>query len=51
MVWSELKRFIRDRECSEESEYEEAIREFNKLLTPQKCKRYIDILQKVNLGT
>ena len=47
MMWNELKEFVMKRFCQDEQELANAIVDFEKTLTPEKCKSYINHLYKV----
>jgi transposase len=48
MLWADIKRFIRKQQCRTITEVQNAISIFHQSLTPQKCKKYIERLHKVN---
>ncbi|CAF0894361.1 unnamed protein product [Brachionus calyciflorus] len=47
LVWNELKDFVRKKMIGTGTDASTAIREFEKLMTPEKCMRYINHLKKV----
>lgn len=49
MLWNELKEFVMSKYCKTEQDLANAIDEFEKTLTPEKCQSYIDRLKKVKL--
>ena len=46
-LWSDLKRFVRTKKFTNEHEIIAAVFEFHKILTPQKCRKYINKLHEV----
>ena len=49
MVWSEMKNYIRDKFCKTQEEVAEAVEEFRKTMTPEKCQKYINKINEVNI--
>ncbi|CAF1083718.1 unnamed protein product [Brachionus calyciflorus] len=47
LVWNELKNFVRKKEISNELDLFQAINDFQKTLTVEKCKSYVGHLKKV----
>jgi hypothetical protein len=47
MVWADLKAFVRSKCCRTKCGLNNAIAEFKKTLTPDKCGRVISHLKKV----
>ena len=51
MVWTDMKFYIASKMCSTLDEVKQAIKEYHKALTPEKCQSLIFHLQKVTLKT
>jgi hypothetical protein len=51
MVWADMKFFIASKMCSTLDEVKQAIKEYHKALTPEKCQSFIFHLQEVKLKT
>ena len=47
MVWADLKAYVRSKCCRTTYELNNAIAEYKKTLTPEKCGRFIGHLKKV----
>ena len=47
MMWADLKRHVRKHTCTSIIEVMEAVKEFQKGLTPEKCQNYINRLHSV----
>ena len=47
MVWADLKAFVGSKCCRTTNELNNAIAEYKKTLTPDKCGRFISHLKKV----
>ena len=47
MLWADLKRYVRSKQCKNEREIIAAVFEFHRALTPEKCSKYIKKLIKV----
>jgi hypothetical protein len=51
MVWADMKFYIASKMCSTLDEVKQAIKEYHKALTPEKCQSFIFHLQEVTLKT
>ena len=47
MVWADMKAYVASRFCKNLNEVKEAIFEYIRTLTPEKCARFISHLKKV----
>jgi hypothetical protein len=47
MVWADMKAYVASRFCKNLNEVKDAIFEYKKTLTPEKCARFISHLKKV----
>jgi hypothetical protein len=47
MVWADMKAYVASRFCKNLNEVTDAIFEYKKTLTPEKCARFISHLKKV----
>ena len=51
MVWANMKFYNASKMCSTLDEVKQAIKEYHKALTPEKCQSFIFHLQEVTLKT
>ena len=47
MVWADLKAFVGSKFCRTTFEFNNALAEYKKTLTPEKCSKFIKHLKKV----